>query len=201
MPRPSDFYVTMIDFFGVLLPGAFLTYLRGDQLREIVGLSSPATPAVAWSAFLVVSYVAGQLMLGVGVLLNDTFLMLYERRKQDDLYQVVRRYIAAEQPIPQTKRETFYRVAAFLRLSAPQAIFEVDRQMAEYKLFRSLMIVFAIDALFSILHPARLGVSAAVCAIAAWRFAFLLHWTYRTAFEYYITVRSAVTPALPSHAA
>jgi len=76
--------------------------------------------------------------------------------------------------------------------------------MAEYKLFRSLAIVFVIDAViaaFSGLSGLRIAATFALSVMAFWRFAFLLHWTYRIAFEYFVLVISSTEVAREGAAA
>ena len=191
MPKPADFYVSIIDFFGVLLPGAVMTYLYGPRLLQLMNVSDLTGPAVAWSAFLITSYIVGQLLLGVGVHLNE-LVSWYKPKKHDKFYWEVRKDVESQLPEVNSRKDMFYRVHAYLRLESAPAVAEIDRQMAEYKLFRGLAIVFAFDLVIALSTRMPLGrilLSAVICALALWRFAFLLHWTYRTAFEYYILVK------------
>ena len=58
MTKPSDFFVGVIDFFAVLLPGASLVYLL--QPLIVTGMSTPwlpATPTQGWVVFLVLAYI------------------------------------------------------------------------------------------------------------------------------------------------
>jgi len=59
MPKPVDFYVTVIDFFGALIPGAVIVCLHGTHLALLVNLSNLASPHVTWPAFFVAAYVIG----------------------------------------------------------------------------------------------------------------------------------------------
>ena len=188
MPKPTDFYVTVIDFFGALIPGAVLMCLYAHALAALADIPILASTHAAWPAFFVISFVAGQLMLGAGVPFND--LILYcQPHKHDKLYAAAKAVAHAEPAAPSNKKETFYRVHAFLRLHSLDAVSDVERQIAEYKLFRSLAIVFAIDFAVSMVlgMPARrIFLAAAMSGLAFWRYAFLLQWTYRMAFEYFI---------------
>jgi ADP-ribose pyrophosphatase YjhB (NUDIX family) len=80
--EPQKFFIGLMDFFSILLPGALLTYLLMDKAGPNVlgeekyqGLTGPA----GWAAFLVSSYLFGHLVFLVGSLL-------------DELYDVIRRH-------------------------------------------------------------------------------------------------------------
>ena len=86
---------------------------------------------------------------------------------------------------------------SFLRLQAPAAVAEVERQAAEYKLFRSLTLVFLLDLTFTlVVEPRSVArvVIATVLAVGSYlRFAYLLGWTYHLAFEFvYVHFNAAV---------
>jgi hypothetical protein len=75
--------------------------------------------------------------------------------------------------------------------------------MADYKLFRSLTLVFALDLVLLLLFRGiapwpRLLFSLTLFLLAAWRFIFLLGWTYRTTFEYYALLERS-DPGLPNY--
>ena len=78
---------------------------------------------------------------------------------------------------------------SFVRLKSPSALAEVERQAAEYKLFRSLTLVFLLDGLLAALvgphSPRRLLIDAVLTVGAGARFLFLLIWTQRLAFEFF----------------
>lgn len=72
MPKPSDFFVGVIDFFAILLPGALLTVLllsAGEGLLDLVG--EPRGTTERWAAFLVAAYVLGHLLQAFGGLFLD----------------------------------------------------------------------------------------------------------------------------------
>src|SRR6476619_1474528 len=114
MPKPADFYVTIIDFFGVLLPGAVMTYLYGPRLQHLMNMSDHTEPTVVWPAFLITSYIIGQLLLGVGVHMNG-ILSWYKPKNRDKFYQEVRKDIEAQLPEANSRKDTFYRIHAYLR--------------------------------------------------------------------------------------
>src|SRR5260370_550536 len=59
--KPGDFFIGVIDFFGILLPGAVLLFLRGQWLSQILGLNQ-----TMWVVFFFASYVLGHFLVGAG---------------------------------------------------------------------------------------------------------------------------------------
>ncbi len=186
--KPSDLFIGAIEFFGILVPGAVLLFLDGDLLLKSLGLEFGLGSLGQSAAFLAGSYVIGHFLLGVGVPLNRA-LEFYRPATRDPFYAEVKESI----PLPTARRESrtdaFYRAYSFVRLKSPSALAEIERQMADYKLFRSLTLVFALDLVLIWVRggsgwprPIFAGV---LCILAAARFCFLLGWTYRITFEYY----------------
>lgn len=75
MPKPSDFFIGLVDFIALLLPGAILGYLLvllgwGSNLG---GLVAPlvADPAAGWAAFLILAYVLGHVLHHLGGFLDE----------------------------------------------------------------------------------------------------------------------------------
>jgi hypothetical protein len=72
---PQKFFIDLMDFFSILLPGALLTYLLmgevgplvlGDRYSVLVG-------AGAWAAFLFASYLFGHLVFLLGSWLDEFY--------------------------------------------------------------------------------------------------------------------------------
>jgi hypothetical protein len=86
MPRPADFFIGLVDFFAILLPGALLSFL---VLTIHVPLSQFDVPdmhgeAAFWVKFAVGSYLLGQLVFAVSPYLDrvyDRFYAPYQRSK------------------------------------------------------------------------------------------------------------------------
>jgi hypothetical protein len=189
--KPGDFFVGVIDFFGILVPGAVLLYLHGESLAGAVGLRFTQNPASTWGVFLVGSYILGHFLLGIGVPLSK-LLRLYRPEKKDKFYQEVEERIKLPPGIAKNRTDVFYRAYSCVRIANSSATTEIERQMADYKLFRGLTLVFFFDVLLVGLcsKPAvtlvpRLLLSTVLFLIAAWRFVFLLDWTYRITFEFH----------------
>jgi hypothetical protein len=185
--KPADFFIGIIDFFGVLVPGAVLLFLQRPYFRKLVDLQPCQNPAIEWVAFLVGSFVLGQLVFGIGIKLNE-LLPFYEPEAKDNFYKEVKDKIHL--PAGEQSRESaFYQAFSFIRINSAAALAEVERQSAEYKLFRSLTVVFILDtllALFSCCHDwSKWAFPLVLSAVALYRFLFLLSWTYRITFEFY----------------
>ncbi len=221
--KPSDFFLGVIDFFGILIPGAVLVYLHSSLLLgllERIGAPQvPSDPVSLWIIFLIVAYILGQILLGLGVPLNR-LQEIYSPESMDSYYEEVKRDIPLppepDRPEPKTGVEKFmnktrqfvslfakqtsggppnnraaayYRAYSFVRLRSAEATAEIDRQAAEYKLFRGLVLVFLFDFPLAWLSDSltlpRAVVMFVLLAFALWRFLFLLDWARQLTFEFY----------------
>jgi hypothetical protein len=187
--KPGDFFLGVIDFFGILVPGIALLILQGPTVARLAAISVPqAQNWWAWVPALVAAYVAGQFLLGLGVPLNRLASLAFPEAK-DRFFQAVRDEVPLPPKVPRSRSFVFNAAFSFVRLASPSALAEVERQAAEYKLFRSLTLVFVIDGLlvavvgpFSLRH---LLIDAILTLGAGARFLFLLVWTQRLAFEFF----------------
>jgi len=190
--KPGDFFVGVIDFFGILLPGAILLFLDGDLLSRALALPGTTEGTARWVVFCVASYVLGHFVVAASVKLNDLH-SVYRSESNDPFYNEVKDKISLPANLPKNRSNAFYRAFAFVRLKSPAGLIEIERQMAEYKLFRSLVLVFAFDFLISLLThkaPWRLALSILLSVGALLRFVYLLNWTRRITFEYYALLHS-----------
>jgi hypothetical protein len=192
--EPGDFFLGVIDFFGILVPGAVLLFLHGERLAGDLGLRLDHNPATTWAAFFVGSYVLGSFLLGFGFLLKR-LLRLYQPETKDNYYHEVKGAIKLPLGVRENRVDAFHRAYSFVMISNSQsALAEIERQMADYKLFRGLAVVFFFDVLLVCFRhsgpvAARLVFSSTLFILAGWRFLFLLGWTYRITFEYYALLR------------
>jgi hypothetical protein len=198
MAKPGDFLIGVIDFLGILLPGAVLVFLHGSFLREVFNVQLTIYDQTGiWILFFVCSYILGHFLLGAGVPLNK-FQGAYLAESTDEYYQEVRDQISLPYDVKQNREDSFYRAYSFVRLYNAAAIAEVDRQAAEYKLFRSLTIVFLLDLLLAWLRGMhswpRALLAFALAGLALWRFLFLLNWARRLTFEYYFLMTKGPRP-------
>jgi len=189
--KPNDVFLNVIDFFGILVPGAVLLFLRGRDILGFLGVALPADKASYWVAFFVGSLLLGHFLTGVGLLLLNRTSRL-SLCNVEQYYKEVQNQISA--PASKHMRDdAYYRAYAFIRLNSKDGIEEIDRQVSEYKLFRALTIVFVIDSAFRLAScDIRHALASLAIAFLAWtRFAFLVLWTQRMAFEYYALLMAA----------
>jgi hypothetical protein len=191
--KPGDFYLGVIDFFGILVPGAALLYLYGERFAVLLAPCSEEQETARWVAFAVGSYVVGQFLLGMGAPLNH-LLGVFRPARKDHFYQAIRHTIDLPEGVKKTRTNVFYRAYAVVRLQSPSALAEIERQMADYKLFRSLTVLFGLKLVlmpWEAANGSQWFLFGILFVIAAGRFLFLLGWTYRITFEYYALVKEA----------
>jgi hypothetical protein len=93
MSKPSEFYVGVLDFFAILLPGAIATAILGRRIAPET-LDSlvrwPQTEAGGWAAFLVCAYFLGHLLFLVGSYIDPLYNRMREWRDPYGNHQRVR---------------------------------------------------------------------------------------------------------------
>jgi hypothetical protein len=179
--KPSDFFVSIMDFFSVLLPGALLSFLSLNFAHEyIFGKLIPGlNDAVErWAAFVFASYLLGQYIFLVSAAFMDRlYKHTYLRwkkvrgnkdRRNDALFEKAKemqgQYIDLIGPLKWA--------LTFVRLRSPVLGDALDRFEATQKFFRSLTVVFVIFMIVFLSHSHWLA--ALVCGVLVlvsfWRF-------------------------------
>jgi 8-oxo-dGTP pyrophosphatase MutT (NUDIX family) len=99
--EPQKFFVGLMEFFTILLPGALLTYLLMDDMGPIVmgNRYAKLTEVEAWTAFLVASYLIGHLIFLIGSWLDKFYDRLRHRTLNWQIRQVARRGRLLSRPI------------------------------------------------------------------------------------------------------
>ncbi len=74
--EPKKFFIGVIDFFSVILPGMLLTYVIKDAAWSVLsgGRSPEPTGTEGWAVFLISSYLLGHFIFLLGSLLLDDFV-------------------------------------------------------------------------------------------------------------------------------
>lgn len=72
--EPQKFFIGLMDFFSILLPGALLSFfLRDDLDATVLGKSLALEGTQGWAAFLFASYLLGHLIFLLGSWLDDFY--------------------------------------------------------------------------------------------------------------------------------
>lgn len=195
--KPSDLFLSVIDFFGVLIPGAVFTFLHGDFLLRPLGLSVGSLQSLTnWVPAFCTSFVLGHFLLGFGVPLNKIATRFLGK---DTLayFNAVHTDLKLPPDVSVNKTNVFYSACSFIRIHSSEAMAELERQVAEYKLFRSLTLLFLLDIPLSALSDSyslpRLVISVLIVCLAAYRFSTLSDWAYRLAFDFYLQLQKPAT--------
>ena len=186
----SDLSLGVIDFLGILIPGAMMTFLHGELLLRPLGLSIGALQTLAdWIPAFVVAYALGHFLLGFSEPLNR-LAARFPSKETTAYYQAVQKRLKLPPNVPDNRTNFFYSAFSFIRIHSPEAMVELERQAAEYKLFRSLTLLFLLDIPLAVINgsfslPRLLGSLLIVC-LSAYRFQWLFNWTYQLAFDFYL---------------
>jgi len=80
--EPNKFFIGLMDFFSILLPGAIVTYIvRGEIGHRLLGDSYPDLEgSAAVAAFLLVAYLAGHIVFMLGTYLDPFYDRLRKLR-------------------------------------------------------------------------------------------------------------------------
>jgi hypothetical protein len=186
--RPRDFFLDAIDFFGVLVPGAALLFLWGpDLLAPIWAPDERLSTAAIWVVFLLASYVLGHFLHGLSELIPALPRTWIRAKRTEPYYGKANKSLNLPEEFKEDRQEAYYHGFAVVNLKNAAAHSHVEHKSAEFKLFRSLVLVFAIDGLLSTVGSERVDRIAldAILSVAAWlRFSYLRDWTWGLTFEY-----------------
>lgn len=174
--KPGDFFLGLMDFFTILLPGALLAYLAENlAAHNIFGQLLPPihTEVEGWVAFLLASYLLGQFLFLIGATFMDgiydrTFLRA-KRKRGDKLYEKAKALTGRQGEYAGVRKWA----ATMIRLRSPDASLQMDRLEATSKFFRSVFVVLILYFLKFAWsqHWLAVLVIAALLALSFWRFA------------------------------
>ncbi|MGQ5523746.1 hypothetical protein ACUHMQ_10830 [Chitinimonas sp. PSY-7] len=153
MASPSEFYVGVVDFFAILLPGAIATAILSPRVGHLILgplIARPTSDAGVWVAFLTGSYFLGHLIFLVGSYIDRPYNRLREKLNP---YGNASAYYCAtrirDMLIDESERaalNTFQWARAVLIAKCPAAAEDVHRLEADSKFFRSLLVVCVLGA-------------------------------------------------------
>jgi hypothetical protein len=206
--KPSDVFIGVLEFFGIILPGAVLVFLLQDIIAPVF---QPLVPHLdnelpRWIAFLFASYIAGHFLHSLGFLL-DRFLydnlyssLQFAKKKGSDFLLsrakqiIVSRYGVSSEDIDHMNIFMWAgSVVRTLNLAASQ---ELDRGGAESKFFRSWFYVFFVGFVLSLVHQSI--PSAIICFVltflSLWRFMDLRWKNAQLTYEYFLILSHSEQP-------
>jgi len=193
---------SVIEFFGILLPGVILAYLHSTLL--LTAFTSNANTGLAqmptdwsWVLVFIVSLILGHLLHAFSDPLDDLAVRSHLNKKTTAYLDAAKRSITLPHGTPDADKNYFYFAFSFIRIHNAGAVAELERQAADYKFFRSLTLLFLLEIPLSALDPyvsrnvllGRLAASLLIACLAAIVSKLLFEWTYQLAFELYIQVR------------
>lgn len=173
--KPGDFFVGLVDFFSILLPGALLAFLLKDVAeKHVFGVVLPAirTQVEGWVTFAFAAYLLGQFVSLIGATFMDwiydhTYL-IYQRRNGDLCYEKARELAGGYGKLSNILKWA----GVCVRLRSPDATLELDRFKATSKFFRSLFVVLLVYLIAFTRNsqwPASFA-TIALLALSFWRF-------------------------------
>lgn len=190
MPKPSEFFVGLLEFFAILLPGFIATVFLAPRLYPYVGgalVPAPTTEAERWVLLLVGAYLIGNLLFHAGSAVDRVYDSVRkarlaraaaqlrskpDTRLEGNAYDVWTNDQAFQQatvlrkamliPAQHTAMNTFKWARSLLLAAMPAGAEDVHRLEADSKLFRSAMVVCILIAIVLLLEQRFLGATAAL---------------------------------------
>lgn len=148
---PGSFYLGVVDFFSIMLPGGVLAwFLSGPLQGNVFGTLFPAIPAgtAGWVIFLFAAYLLGHIVFLLGSYLDNIYDPVRKRvwpKETDFAFREADRIKRNRLGADAAKAINTYQWArAILTLHHPSGMAEVARLEADSKFFRSLVVVLVI---------------------------------------------------------
>ena len=155
--KPGEFFVGIVDFFAILMPGALLAYATKDFAKQHI--FGPILPPIqgdvqGWVAFILAAYLLGHFIFLSGAVLDkylyDPYRKRHLRENHDRLYKrarLLKRRALREQRKADVLN-TFKWARTNVQLFQPAAAVEIHRLEADSKFFRSLVVLLFLLLLF-----------------------------------------------------
>jgi hypothetical protein len=198
--KPSDFFIGVMDFFAILVPGAILTFMLAPwATREVFG---PILPIInsnetGWAVFVLAAYVLGHLLHHLGSILDYTYDHIYVKAKRkhgEEFILKKTREIMNKDLGQDNGLSPFVWAGSYVRIKSATAALELDRSGGDSKFFRSLCLV-AFANCFAFLWQGHLlpTIVALLVALFSWaRFAKRRWDTSQRTYEYFILLRQVM---------
>jgi hypothetical protein len=220
--KPETFFIGVIDFFSVMLPGAVVTYLAKAEVSPVLfGNVFPeyTSEAEGWAVFLFSSYLLGHFVFLIGSKFDDTYDCIRkaaEGKPSHALWRWLGKRLLPKDAhlavgkVTQIKKKhlpeldgkiiinAFQWAKARLIIQCPSALQEVHRFEADSKFFRSLLVVLLILTIVVIVKgkPLLSLVCLALSCLSFWRYVERRFKATEQAYRYIITLETC--PQIPA---
>ena len=199
--KPTDFFIGVMEFFAILMPGALLAFLLTDWGTPLFGDLLPALPGAAgkWIAFLIISYVLGHLLHHLGGIIDKwiygrLYVKQWKRRKGEErLLTKTRELMDKELGKDANMTNAFSWAASYVRVHNAAAASELERGGAESKFFRSLAFVAVVAMVLFASKSSLLATLGALILLvfSLWRFCDRRWKNVQLTYEYFIMLKMA----------
>lgn len=194
--KPADFFIGLVDFFAVLLPGAILTYL---VLPWSAGLFPdflpPLTePGAGWIAFGVASYLVGHVLHHLGGfvdkwLYDKLYVARWKRRKGEEPRLIrARKLMGIALGEVVEADSVFSWASSCVRLWNAAGAVELDRAGVDSKFFRSLVFVALVAGIIAGVKGQLwlLGSAVTLMGFSLWRYCDRRWKAAQLTYEYFV---------------
>jgi len=192
--KPADFYLGVIDFFAVVLPGAVITLLLSPIIeRGYPNAFDEMDSPTLWGMFFFSAYFLGHVLHQLGFLLDKlydkTYVARYKRRGgDDDLLRDAK--MCANVWI---NENLWQRCNSLVRVHNAVAAAEIDKLSADSKFFRSMTFVAIVSAFTLNQNNCTISIALLLLGLFSfWRFCYLRWKATELIYEYFIILRPSV---------
>jgi hypothetical protein len=175
--KPADFFLNVIDFFAVLLPGAILAALLWPIAYDslVPGLlPAPASDAAKWLAFGVAAHFLGHFLVLLGASLDpfyDAIRRRFRTPDKDTAYAAADAFRKSTLGKYANASNTYQWAKSMLRIEAPTCVDAVDRLEADSKFFRSVSVVLiVVVVILAATAPGQSLIAFVLLALSLWRY-------------------------------
>jgi len=194
--KPNDFFVGVIEFFAVLLPGAIavahlLFLLPDNTLHGIIEM--PTGDVAQWTAFILAAYLMGNFAFLLGAFLDPLYdrirlrMLTPERDTAFPNADELRRMILGKH---RDSMNTFQWCKAVLQLKSDEGLRAVNRFEADSKFFRSVIVVLILITVSLLIQVKLIAAlfSALLILLSFWRYAERRWKSTRLAYQLVVTL-------------
>jgi len=194
--RPNDFFVGVIEFFAVLLPGAIavahlVSLLPENTLQGII--VAPKSDVAQWTAFILAAYLMGNFAFLLGAFLDPLYDRIRLRMLTPDRDTAfpnadeLRRMVLGKH---RDSMNTFQWCKAVLQLKTDEGLRAVNRFEADSKFFRSLIVVLILITISLLIQLKLIAAlfSVILILLSFWRYAERRWKSTRLAYQLVVTM-------------